>query len=55
MTLQNRIEKHVKIGHTREDAERLVALSDRAHGAETDYEFRAALDRIAEINRKLDA
>ena len=53
MTIQNRIKQQIKMGHTREDAERLVELSDRAHFAKTDDDFRAALDRIAEINRSL--
>ena len=51
--IEKRIAASMTLGHTYEDAARVVSLSDMAHYAGTQDEFRALLEEIATINRKL--
>ena len=47
------IARNVAAGHSRENAEKIADLVERAHVAESDEEFRAALEEIAARNRGL--
>lgn len=47
------IERNVAWGHTRADATRIADLVEQAHVAVSDEDFRATLEAIATLNRKL--